>query len=152
MADPLLESVKAGVGGFKEALKLADNLEGAAQALSDLGKKDLAARAKERRKSVYVRGDYSFVEAVDEFYRVNDAKEFREKLRKDIVSTYGTRGWAEVEEIEARQHDEWKRLYTQDGLDRQKLFRLKVWCFVAAAFCTFFLWNAGMLPMEILKP
>ena len=148
--DPLIGEIKAGIGGLSEAISLADDLEGVAQQVQDLGKKELAARQAWRRKQAQVNGDYAFVDAVDEYRRVKEALDLKAELKKQATAKWGPYAWHEIELIEARQKDDWAKLYTEDGHDRQKMSQLKWACFGVAAVITFFLWQTCMLPMEIL--
>lgn len=145
MSDPFVETVRAGIGGLKDTIALAEDLEGVVQQVQDLGKKELAARAAWRRKQVQVNGDYAFIDAVDEYRRVRAAVEMREEIKRQVIAKWGVAGWNEVELIEARQKDDYKRLYTEDGYDREKMFQLKLWSFGLAAVVTFILWVAGVI-------
>jgi len=145
VADPVVESIRAGIGGFSEAISLAEDLEGAVKQVSDLGKKELAARAEWRRKEARVNGDYAFIDAVDEYKRVREALDMKEQLRKQVVAKWGPKAWAEIVEIEARQRADFKKLYTEDGHDRQKMFMLKVWCFSLAAIIVLILYMNGTI-------
>ena len=148
--NPLIGEIKAGIGGLSEAISLAEDLEGVAQQVQDLGKKELAARQAWRRKQVQKNGDYAFVDAVDEYRRVKEALELKEQLKKQAIAKWGPYAWHEIELIEARQKEEWAKVFTEDGHDREAMTRLKWICAGAAAVITFILWNSCMLPMEIL--
>lgn len=148
--DPLIEAVKGGIGGFSEAISLADDLDGVAQQLGDLGKKETAARAAWRRKQAFVSGDYGYVDAVAEWKRVKEAQEAREEVRRQVVRRWGASAWDEVLAIEKRQKEDSARIYTEDGHDREAMNRVKWLCFGAAAIVTYLLWQSCMLPMEIL--
>lgn len=148
--NPLIGEIKAGIGGLSEAIALADDLEGVAKQVGDLGKKELAARQAWRRKQVQRDGDYAFVDAVDEYKRVKEALELKEELKRQAIKKWGPAAWHEIELIEARQKEDWAKIYTEDGYDRQKMAKLKWGCFGAAALITFVLWQTCMLPMEIL--
>ena len=148
--NPLIGEIKAGIGGLSEAISLAEDLEGVAQQVQDLGKKELAARQAWRRKQVQKNGDYAFVDAVDEYRRVKEALELKEQLKKQAIAKWGPYAWHEIELIEARQKEEWAKVFTEDGHDREAMTRLKWICVGAAAVITFILWNSCMLPMEIL--
>lgn len=150
MADPLIDAIKGGIGGFKEAISLADDLDGVVQQLGEVGKKELAARKAWRHKRMQVNGDYSFINAVDEYRRVKEALEMREEIRLETIARWGPAAWTEIETIEARQKEDYKKLFTEDGHDRDAMFRFKVVCFTLAGIVTFFLWYNCMLPMEIL--
>jgi hypothetical protein len=143
--NPLIGEIKAGIGGLSEAISLAEDLEGVAQQVSDLGKKELAARKAWRRKQVQVNGDYAFVDAVDEYRRVKEALDLRAELKKQAIAKWGPQAWHEIELIEARQKDEYKRLYTEDGYDREKMAQLKWGCFAAALIITMILWGTGVI-------
>jgi len=143
--DPLIGSIKQGISGFSEAISLADDLEGVAQQVQDLGKKELAARRAWRRKQVQVNGDYAFVDAVDEYRRVREALDMKAELKKQAIAKWGPSAWHEIELIEARQKDEYAKLYTEDGYDREKMFQLKVGCFGAAFIIVMILWGTGVI-------
>ena len=148
--NPLIGEIKAGIGGLSEAISLAEDLEGVAQQVQDLGKKELAARQAWRRKKVQVNGDYAFVDAVDEYRRVKEALELKEELKRQAIKKWGPYAWHEIELIEARQKEDYAKLYTEDGHDREAMARLKWLCAAAAAIITYILWQSCMLPMEIL--
>ena len=148
--NPLIGEIKAGIGGLSEAISLADDLEGVAQQVQDLGKKELAARQAWRRKQVQVNGDYAFVDAVDEYRRVREALDLKAELKRQALAKWGPAAWHEIELIEARQKEDWAKLYTEDGHDKKAMNRLKWMCFGAASVITFILWQTCMLPMEIL--
>ena len=143
--NPLIGEIKAGIGGLSEAISLAEDLEGVAKQVQDLGKKELAARAAWRRKQVQVQGDYAFVDAVDEYKRVREALDLKAELKKQAIAKWGPAAWHEIELIEARQKDEYSKIYNEDGHDRKKLFMLKVYCFGAAAVIVFILYINGMI-------
>lgn len=148
--NPLIGEIKAGIGGLSEAISLAEDLEGVAQQVQDLGKKELAARQAWRRKQVQVSGDYAFVDAVDEYRRVKEALDLKEELKRQAIAKWGPYAWKEIELIEVRQKEDWAKLYTEDGHDRAAMNRLKWMCFGAAAIVTYFLWQGCLLPVELL--
>ena len=143
--NPLIGEIKAGIGGLSEAISLAEDLEGVAQQVQDLGKKELAARKAWRQKQVKVDGDYAFVDAVDEYKRVREALDLKEELKKQAIAKWGPSAWHEIELIEARQKDEYAKLYTEDGYDREKMFQLKVGCFGAAFIIVLIMWATGVI-------
>jgi len=143
--NPLIGEIKAGIGGLSEAISLAEDLEGVAQQVQDLGKKELAARQAWRRKQVQVNGDYAFVDAVDEYKRVREALDMKAELKKQAIKKWGPSAWHEIELIEARQKEEYKKLYTEDGHDREAMFRLKLACFGAAAIIVLIMWMTGTI-------
>lgn len=143
--DPFIETVKSGIGGLSEAISLADDLEGVAQQVSDLGKKELAARQEWRRKQIQVQGDYAFLNAVNEYNRVREAIDMRAKVKSEVINKFGRDAWSKVEEIEKRQKEEFKKLYTEDGHDRQKMFQLKLACFSAALIIVLLMWANGVI-------
>jgi hypothetical protein len=145
MADPFIDAVKGGIGGFSEAISLADDLDGVAKQLQDLGKKELQAKAAWRRKQAFVTGDYGYVDAVAEWRRVKEAREAREMIMQEIIRKYGEAAWAEVLVIEERQKQDAKKMFTEDGYDREAMFKLKMWSFGLAAIITLILWLNGVI-------
>ena len=143
--DPVSGQIKGAIGGLSQAISLADDLEGVAKQVQDLGKKELAARREWRRKQTQVNGDYSFLNAVDEYHRVKEAVQMREQVKKQVIQEYGKTGWEEVERIEKRQKEEFKKLYTEDGHDKQKMFQLKLACFGLAFCITLIMYLTGMI-------
>jgi len=91
--DPVIGQIKGAIGGLSQAISLADDLEGVAKQVQDLGKKELAARAEWRRKQTQVNGDYAFLNAVDEYHRVKEAVQMREQVKKQVIQEYGKAGW-----------------------------------------------------------
>ena len=145
MTDPFVETIRAGIGGFKDAISLAEDLEGVAEQVADLGKKELAARQAWRRKQVQVSGDYAFIDAVDEYKRVREALDMKAELKRQAIAKWGPSAWNEIELIEARQKEDYKRLYTEDGHDREKMFQLKLACFSAALIIVLIMWATGTI-------
>ena len=145
MADPFVSAIKGGIGGLSEVISLADDLDQVAQQVSDLGKKEIAARAAIRRKQNFVTGDYGFVNAVEEFNRVKEAQTLREQIKKETIRQWGPKAWEEVEKIEKRQKEEHSKMFTEDGHDREKLFRVKLACFGAAFIIVMILWFMGII-------
>jgi hypothetical protein len=143
--DPFVETVKSGIGGLSEAISLADDLEGVAKQVQDLGKKELAARQEWRRKQAEVHGDYAFLNAVDEYKRVKEALDMKAQVRSEVINKWGRDAWFQIEEIEQRQKEEFARLYTEDGFDRKKMFQLKLACFSAALIIVLFMWANGII-------
>ena len=143
--DPFVGQIKGAIGGLSEVISLADDLEGVAKQVQDLGKKELAARAEWRRKQTQVNGDYAFLNAVDEYHRVKEAVQMREQVKAQVIKEYGRAGWEEVERIEKRQKEEFKQLYTEDGHDKKKMFQLKLACFGVAFCITMIMYMTGMI-------
>ena len=145
VSDPFVGQIKASIGGLSEVISLADDLDGVAQQVSDLGKKELAARQAWRHKQVKVHGDYAFVDAVDEYTKVKEALALKEQIKAETIKRWGPSAWHEVELIEARQKEDYARLYTEDGHDRAAMARLKWACFGLAACITLILWLNGTI-------
>lgn len=143
--DPFVGQLKGTINSVSQVISLADDLDGVAKQVQDLGKKELAARREWRRKQTQVNGDYSFLNAVDEYHRVKEAVQMREQVKKQVIQEYGKAGWEEVERIEKRQKEEFKQLYTEDGHDKQQMFQLKLACFGLAFFITMILYLTGMI-------
>ena len=57
----------------------------------------------------------------------------------------GRDAWHKVEEIERRQKEDFSKIYTEDGLDKKKLFQVKLACFAAALIITLILWANGII-------
>lgn len=145
MSDPFVDALKGGINTASELITVADDLEKVAQQVADLGKKEVQARSAWRRKKAIVQGDYAYVDAVDEWKRVKEAQDAREQVRRHVVAKWGAQAWNEIELIEARQKDDYKRLYTEDGHDRAAMNRLKWGCFGAALLVTMILWSMGVV-------
>ena len=147
MSDPFVETIKGSIGGLSEVISLADDLDGVAQQVQDLGKKELAARRNYRAAAMRKQhsADYTFVNAVNEFNELKQCLALKEELKAQVVAKYGLEGWAKVEEIEARQKDDAKRLYTEDGHDRAAMNRLKWACFGVAFIIVMILWMNGTI-------
>jgi len=143
--DPFIETVKGGIGGLSDVIALEEDLSKVAQQVSDLGKKELAARQEWRRKQIQVHGDYAFLNAVDEYNRVREAIDMKAKVKAEVINKFGKDAWSKVEEIEKRQKEEFKRLYTEDGHDRKKMFQLKLACFSAALIIVLLMWANGVI-------
>lgn len=147
MSDPFVGQIKASIGGLSEVISLADDLDGVAQQVSDLGKRELSLRRNYRAAALKKQhaADYTFVSAVQEFNELKECLALKDELKSQVVAKYGQQGWAMVEEIEARQRDDAKRLYTEDGHDRAQMRKVKWACFGLAACITLILWLNGTI-------
>lgn len=145
MSDPFVQTIKQGINSLGEVISIAEDLDGVADQIRSLGKRELSARAAWRRKAVQVQGDYSFVNAVDEYKAVREALDMKAEIKRQVIAKWGKQAWAEIEKIEARQKDEYKKLYNEDGHDRQKMFQLKLWSFGFAAIIVFIMWINGVI-------
>jgi hypothetical protein len=147
--DPIVQSLKGVTGGLNSVLDFADEADATAKRIAALGKQELAARAAWRRKEVHRNGDYAFIDATEEYKRVREALDLKDKVKAEFVRKYGPASWYEVESIIERQAEEKKKLFTEDGHDRKALFMVKLYCFLAAGIITFGLWLFCFLPMEV---
>jgi len=147
VSDPFVGQIKASIGSLSEVISLADDLDGVAQQVQDLGKKELAARRNYRAAAMRKQhaADYTFVNAVQEFNELKECLALKEELKSQGVAKDGHKGWAMVEEIEQRQKDDAKRLYTEDGHDRAQMRRVKWACFGLASCITLILWLNGTI-------
>lgn len=144
MLDPISQ-LRAGVDGAKEVLAITEDMQDVVRQVQQLNEKTIAARTAWRKKKVQVQGDYAFVDAVDEYRRVKEAHEMREELKRDVIRKWGEAGWAEVEVIEARQQEELKKIYTEEGHDRAKLRRVALVYWSLSFIFVGWLWVAGYI-------
>lgn len=140
-----VNQLRAGVDAAKEAVAVVEDMEDVVRQVQQLNEKTIAARTAWRKKQAQVKGDYAFVDAVDEYKRVREALDMRETLKKQVIKKWGEAGWAEVELIEARQKDELKEIYTEEGHDRQKLKRVTAIYWSLSAILVAWLWIAGYI-------
>ena len=145
MTDPVIGTARAAITGLKEAIKVGKEFEEVTQEIADLGKAELQARAAARRKAAFRNPETHFVEATKEFHRFKEVEEIKAEMYGEIEKKWGKLGLQEVEKIEKRMADDYKRMYTEDGLDKEKLFRVKFYCFLAAAVIVAFLWYNGTI-------
>lgn len=145
MSDPIIASARAAVSGIREGLKVGKEIEELGKDIAELGKADLAARAQYRRAQIVKKPDTHFFEAIAEWRRVRDVYDLREEMLADVRKEYGSKAAEEVVEIEERMKKDWQRIYNEDGHDRQKLFMLKVYCFLLAAIITAIMWVTGTI-------
>ena len=145
MPDPIVQAARVAVTGIREGLAVGKEVEALGKDISALGKADLQARAQYRRAQIVKKPDTHFFEAINEWRRVRDIYVMREEMLNDVKRQFGKKAVDEIVEIEERMKKDWGRIYTEDGLDRQKLFMLKVYCFLAAAVIVFILWINGSI-------
>ena len=131
--DVVVASARAAVEGIREGLKVGQEIEALTKDISNLGKADLAARAQYRRAQIVKKPDTHFFQAVDEWRRVREIYDMRQEMLNDVKRKYGQKAVDEVIAIEERMKKDWQKIYNEDGHDKQKLFMLKVYCFLAAA-------------------
>lgn len=140
-----VNQLRAGVDAAKEAVAVVEDMEDVVRQVQQLNEKTVAARTAWRKKKVQVKGDYAFVDAVDEYKRVREALDMRETLKREVIKKWGKPAWDEVELIEARQKDELKDIYTEEGHDREKLKRVTAIYWSLSAIFVAYLWVAGYI-------
>ncbi len=140
-----VNQLRAGVDAAKEAVAVVEDMQQVVQQVQQLNEKTIAARTAWRKKKAQVKGDYAFVDAVDEYKRVKEAEELRKELRAQVISKWGEAGWAEVEVIEARQREDLKKIYTEEGHDRAKLRQFALVYWSLSFLFVGWLWVAGYI-------
>ena len=143
--DVVVASARAAVEGIREGLKVGQEIEALTKDIGNLGKADLAARAQYRRAQIVKKPDTHFFQAVDEWRRVREIYDMRQEMLDEVKRKYGQKAVDEVIAIEERMKKDWQKIYTEDGHDKQKLFMVKVYCFLAAAFIVFLMWINGTI-------
>ena len=143
--DVVVASARAAVEGIREGLKVGQEIEALTKDISNLGKADLAARAQYRRAQIVKKPDTHFFQAVDEWRRVKEIYDMRQDMLNDVKRKYGQKAVDEVIAIEERMKKDWQKIYNEDGHDKQKLFMLKVYCFLAAAVVVLIMWMTGAI-------
>lgn len=143
--DVVVASARAAVEGIREGLKVGQEIEALTKDIGNLGKADLAARAQYRRAKIVKKPETHFFQAVDEWRKVREIYDMRQEMLDDVKRKYGQKAVDEVIAIEERMKKDWQKIYTEDGHDRQKLFMVKVYCFLAAAFIVFIMWLNGTI-------
>ena len=143
--DVVVASARAAVEGIREGLKVGQEIEALTKDISNLGKADLAARAQYRRAQIVKKPDTHFFQAVDEWRRVREIYDMRQEMLNDVKRKYGQKAVDEVIAIEERMKKDWQKIYNEDGHDKQKLFMLKVYCFLAAAVVVLIMWMTGAI-------
>lgn len=143
--DVVVASARAAVEGIRESLKVGQEIEALTKDISALGKADLQARAQYRRAQIVKKPDTHFFQAVDEWRRVREIYDMRQEMLNDVKHRYGQKAVDEVIAIEERMKKDWQRIYNEDGHDRQKLFMLKVYCFLAAGVIVLIMWMTGAI-------
>ena len=143
--DVVVASARAAVEGIREGLKVGQEIEALTKDISNLGKADLAARAQYRRAQIVKKPDTHFFQAVDEWRRVREIYDMRQEMLNDVKRKYGQKAVDEVIAIEERMKKDWQKIYNEDGHDKQKIFMLKVYCFLAAAVVVLIMWMTGAI-------
>lgn len=144
MIDPISQ-LRMGVDSAKELVAITEDMEDVVRQVQQLNEKTVAARTAWRKKEVQVKGEYAFVNAVDEYKRVREAMDLRDQLKQETVRKWGAAAWAEVEKIEARQKEELKKIYTDEGHDRAKLRQATFVWFALSGILVGWLWVAGYI-------
>lgn len=145
MTDPVIGTARTAIAGLKEAIKVGKEFEEVTQEIADLGKAELQARALARRKANVKNPETHFIQAAQEFNRFKEVEKIKTEMYSEIEKTWGKKGLEEVQKIEKRMAEDFKRMYTEDGIDKEKLFVVKAWCFFAAFCITAFLWYNGTI-------
>lgn len=145
MSDPIVNAARAAVSGIREGLAVGKEIEELGKDIAELGKADLQARQAYRRKQAVRKPDTHFFEAINEWQRFREIHDMRQEMINDVKRKYGQKAVDEIIAIEERMKKDWEKIYTEDGHDRQKLFMLKVYCFLLAAIITAILWINGTI-------
>lgn len=145
MSDPVISAARGAVAGIREALEVGKEVEALAEDIGKLGVAEVQARAAYRRKKQVVKGDATIVQAINEWRRVKQIEDLEKDLKVDITAKFGAAEWDKVIAIKDRMVKEHKSNVDEYGRDLAKLRTLKWWCFVAAFFLTFALYQKGLL-------
>lgn len=145
MSDPVISAARGAVAGIREALEVGKEVEALAEDIGKLGVADVQARAAYRRKQQVVKGDNTIIMAVDEWRRLKEIDDLERQLKADVVKTYGQAEWERIITIKERMIRDHKSNIDEFGRDLRKLRALKWWCFIAAAFVTYFAHMGGLL-------
>lgn len=145
MSDPIISAARAAVSGIREGLAVGKEIEELGKDIAQLGKADLQARAAYRRKQAVRKPDTHFFEAIEEWKRFREIHDMRQEMIDDVKRKYGQKAVDEINAIEERMKKDWEKIYNEDGHDRQKLFMLKVYCFLLAAIITAIMWINGTI-------
>jgi hypothetical protein len=145
MSDPIISAARAAVSGIREGLAVGKEIEELGKDIGELGKADLRARQAYRRKQAVRKPDTHFFEAINEWQRFREIHDMRQEMINDVKRKYGQKAVDEIVAIEERMKKEWEKIYNEDGHDREKLFMLKVYCFLAAAIVVAIMYINGTI-------
>ena len=145
MSDPIISAARAAVSGIREGLAVGKEIEELGKDIGELGKADLRARQAYRRKQAVRKPDTHFFEAINEWQRFREIHDMRQEMINDVKRKYGQKAVDEIVAIEERMKKEWEKIYNEDGHDREKLFMLKVYCFLAAAIIVAIMYINGTI-------
>jgi hypothetical protein len=143
--DPITGAARAAISGIKEGLAVGKELEELTKEIGNLGKADLQARQAYRRKQAVRKPDTHFFEAVEEWKRFREIHDMRQEMLAEVKRSYGQKAVDDIVAIEERMKKDWQKIYNEDGHDKQKLFMLKVYCFLAAACIVAILYINGII-------
>jgi hypothetical protein len=93
---------KQAISGIREGLEAGKEVEQLVQDVDKFVTSEAQARAAMRRKAQVVKGDITFVNAVDEWRRLKEIHDMEQQLRADIIKKHGAAEWEKIEVIKAR--------------------------------------------------
>jgi dsDNA-specific endonuclease/ATPase MutS2 len=101
---------------------------------------DLAQqRAQERIRAQKVQIDQSILKAFDEFKIIEEVKRLEQKMKAEVIKTYGPKAWDDIQVIKARLIKEKKENEKLFNEDLHKIKRVQFYCFLVAALVAYYL-------------
>ena len=101
---------------------------------------DLAQqRAQERIRAQKIQVDQSILKAFDEFKIIEEVKRLEQKMKAEVIKTYGPKAWDDIQVIKARLIKEKKENEKLFNEDLHKIKRVQLYCFLAAAVVAWYL-------------
>jgi hypothetical protein len=131
---------KQAISGIREGLEAGKEAEQLVQDVDKFVTSEAQARAAMRRKAQVVKGDITFVNAVDEWRKLKEIHDLEQQLKADIIKKFGAAEWGKIEVIKARLLKE--ATENKDAFGRDiKALRALFWKCQFAAFlvmCVFY--------------
>jgi hypothetical protein len=131
---------KQAISGIREGLDAGKEAEQLVQDVDKFVTSEAQARAAMRRKAQVVKGDITFVNAVDEWRKLKEIHDLEQQLKADIIKKHGAAEWGKIEVIKARLLKEAAENKDAFGRDVKEM-RLLFWKCMLAAFlvmCVFY--------------
>ena len=141
MSEPFgfLEGAKSLSGSLDSARgvskELSTSIANVQKEASDLAQQ----RAQERVRAQKIKVDQSILKAFDEFKIIEEVKRLEAQMKAEVIRTYGPRAWDDIQVIKARILKEKKENEKLFNEDLNKIKRVQLYCFLAAAVVAWYL-------------
>jgi hypothetical protein len=146
--NPIAEGAKSLSEGLNNAREAGKSLTKSIQNIQhdgvEVAQEQLASRDKHRQHEEAIQNSMLF-KAVHEYEKQSSIIKAENKAEADFKAKYGAKEWAKVLELKTVVEKEHKENASYYGHKLRDVKRVQMYCFLAAAIVTYFLWRFNLV-------